>query len=74
MIIVKTPFRVSFLGGGTDFPSWYNENGGQVISTTINKYNYIFLKELEPVNKFKFKIRYYLNEEVIDTKKYVIPL
>ncbi|OUX37100.1 MAG: hypothetical protein CBE33_04135 [Candidatus Pelagibacter sp. TMED273] len=69
MIIVKTPFRVSFLGGGTDFPSWYNENGGQVISTTINKYNYIFLKELEPVNKFKFKIRYYLNEEVIDYKK-----
>ena len=69
MIITKTPFRVSFFGGGTDFPSWYNENGGQVISTTINKYNYLFLKELEPINKFKFKIRYYLNEEVNDYTK-----
>jgi D-glycero-alpha-D-manno-heptose-7-phosphate kinase len=69
MIISKTPFRVSFLGGGTDFPSWYNDNGGQVISTTINKYNYLFLKELEPINRFKFRIRYYLNEEVNHYKK-----
>ena len=41
MIITRTPFRVSFLGGGTDFPAWYREHGGAVISTTINKYSYI---------------------------------
>ena len=38
MIISKTPFRVSFFGGGTDYPSWYHTHGGAVLSTTINKY------------------------------------
>lgn len=41
MIITKTPFRVSFCGGGSDLPSFYEKNGGCVISTTINKYMYI---------------------------------
>ena len=41
MIITKTPFRISFFGGGTDFPKWYVNNGGAVLSTTINKYCYI---------------------------------
>ena len=34
MIISRTPFRISFFGGGTDFPQWYNNNSGKVISTT----------------------------------------
>lgn len=38
MIISRTPFRISFFGGGTDFPRWYKENGGAVLSTTIDKY------------------------------------
>lgn len=38
MIITKTPFRMSFFGGGTDFPEYYNEHGGAVISTTFDKY------------------------------------
>lgn len=41
MIITKTPFRVSLCGGGSDLPTFYEKNGGCVISTTINKYMYI---------------------------------
>ena len=44
MIITKTPYRISFFGGGTDFPIWYKKNKSQVISTTINKYSYIVLE------------------------------
>jgi len=64
MIICRTPFRVSFFGGGTDFPEWYNENEGKVISTTINKYCYSFLRTLPPFFKFKYKLRYYKTEQV----------
>ncbi|MBU3744125.1 MAG: kinase, partial [Sediminibacterium sp.] len=41
MIITKTPYRISFFGGGTDFPLWFREHGGRVLSTTIDKYCYI---------------------------------
>ncbi len=41
MIITSTPLRVSFFGGGTDYPVWYREYGGAVLSTTINKCCYI---------------------------------
>ena len=46
MIICKTPFRVSFFGGGTDLPDWLENNHGQVISTSINKYGYILLRKV----------------------------
>ena len=70
MIITKTPFRISLLGGGTDFPSYYNEFGGQCLSTTINKYCYVYLRELEgvlgPKNEFVYskieRVGYDLNE------------
>ena len=48
MIISRTPFRISFFGGGTDFPKWYNKYGGKVISSTINKYCYISVRHLPP--------------------------
>ena len=58
MVIAKTPFRISLLGGGTDFPSYYNEFGGQCLSTTINKYCYVYLRELDgilgPKNEFVY--------------------
>ena len=41
MIITKTPFRMSFFGGGTDMPSFFQENGGAVLSTTFDKYCYV---------------------------------
>ena len=41
MIISRTPFRISFFGGGTDYPGWYRQNGGAVLAATINKYCYL---------------------------------
>lgn len=64
MIICKSPLRVSFLGGGTDFPEWYRKNDGMVISTAINKYCYVLLKTLPPFHDFKFRLRYFNEERV----------
>ena len=44
MIITKTPLRMSYVGGGSDLPSYYREFGGAVLSTAINKYIYIIIK------------------------------
>jgi D-glycero-alpha-D-manno-heptose-7-phosphate kinase len=63
MIISRTPFRVSFFGGGTDYPGWYRENRGAVLSTSINKYCYITCRYLPPFHDFKFLVRYYRREE-----------
>ena len=56
MIISKTPYRISFFGGGTDYPSWYKKNGGAVISSTIDKYIYISCRTLPPFFKHKYRI------------------
>ena len=58
MIISRTPFRVSFFGGGTDYPVWYNEHGGAVLATSINKYCYINLRYLPPFFNHKYRIVY----------------
>jgi len=50
-------------GGGTDYPVWYEENGGAVLSTTINKYCYISCRYLPPFFNYKYRIRYTLREE-----------
>jgi D-glycero-alpha-D-manno-heptose-7-phosphate kinase len=63
MIITRTPYRISFFGGGTDFPSWYNENNGKVISTSINKYSFIIVRNLPEVFKHRFRIRCYYRQE-----------
>lgn len=56
MIISKTPYRMSFFGGGTDYPQWYLEEGGAVLSTTINKYCYITCRLLPPFFPVKHRI------------------
>jgi D-glycero-alpha-D-manno-heptose-7-phosphate kinase len=66
MIITRTPFRISFFGGGTDYPVWYRQNSGVVINTSINKYCYITVRYLPPFFDFKHRIRYYITEEVKD--------
>jgi len=48
LIISRTPFRISFFGGGTDYPRWFEEHGGAVLATTINKYCYITCRYLPP--------------------------
>ena len=58
MIITKTPFRISFLGGGTDYPAWYRKHCGAVLSTTIDKYCYITCRELSPFFDHKYRISY----------------
>jgi len=63
MVISRTPFRISFFGGGTDYPVWYKENRGAVLSTTINKYCYISCRYLPPFFDYKYRIRYSLREE-----------
>ena len=45
MIVVRTPLRISFLGGGTDFPDYYRNHGGMVLSTAIDKYIYVIVKQ-----------------------------
>ncbi len=64
MIISRTPFRISFFGGGTDYPVWYREHGGAVLSTTINKYSYITCRYLPPFFEHKYRIVYSKTENV----------
>lgn len=66
MIISRTPYRVSFFGGGTDYPDWYRENGGAVLATTIDKYCYINCRYLPPFFEQKFRIVYSQIELVND--------
>jgi D-glycero-alpha-D-manno-heptose-7-phosphate kinase len=58
MIITRTPFRISFFGGGTDYPKWYEKHGGSVLSTTIDKYCYITCRSLPPFFEHKHRIVY----------------
>lgn len=62
MILCRTPFRVSFFGGGTDFPEWYQKNPASILSCTINKYCYVVLRTLPPFFDFRYRLRYYKYE------------
>ena len=64
MIISRTPFRVSFFGGGTDYPAWYHEHKGAVLATTIDKYCYITCRYLPPFFDHKSRIIYSVTEHV----------
>jgi len=64
MIITRTPFRISFFGGGTDYPAWSNEHGGEVLSTSIDKYCYITCRHLPPFFDYKHRIVYSAIENV----------
>jgi D-glycero-alpha-D-manno-heptose-7-phosphate kinase len=64
MIISRTPFRVSFFGGGTDYPDWFHEHGGAVLATTIDKYCYISVRELPPFFDHRFRVVYSIVENV----------
>lgn len=58
MIITRTPFRISFFGGGTDYPGWFREHGGSVLATSIDKYCYITCRRLPPFFDHKHRIVY----------------
>jgi len=58
VIITKTPYRISFFGGGTDHPAWFKENGGGVLATTFDKYCYISVRYLPQFFDHKFRVVY----------------
>jgi len=64
MIITKTPFRMSFFGGGTDMPSFFNEHGGAVISSTFDKYAYVNVRHLPPFMPYYSELCYSRFERV----------
>ncbi len=68
MIISKTPFRISFFGGGTDYPAWFEHHGGKVLSTAIDKFCYINCRYLPPFFKHKYRIAYSAVETVQSVK------
>jgi D-glycero-alpha-D-manno-heptose-7-phosphate kinase len=66
MIITKTPFRMSFFGGGTDMESFFKENGGAVISTTFDKYCYVNVRHLPRFFDYSTELSYSKTERVTD--------
>ena len=66
MIIARTPFRVSFFGGGTDYPAWFTHHGGAVRATAIDKFCYVTCRYLPPFFEHRSRIAYSLIETVND--------
>ena len=64
MIISKTPYRISFFGGGTDHPAWFKDHGGRVLATTFDKYCYINMRYLPPFFEHKYRVVYSRIENV----------
>ena len=62
MIISRTPYRISFFGGGTDYPDWYLKNGGEVLSVSIDKYCYLSCRHLPPFFPHRIRIMYSKHE------------
>ncbi len=74
MIIARTPFRVSFFGGGTDFQDHYTQHGGAVLLTTINQYCYLSIHRLSPFFKHRFRASYAQTESVLKPEEFQHPL
>ena len=73
MIITRTPFRMSFFGGGTDMKEFFNEHGGAVISTTFDKYCYVTVRHLPPFFDFKNELTYSKIERTSTTEEIIHP-
>ncbi|MEM7391973.1 MAG: hypothetical protein AAF492_06450 [Verrucomicrobiota bacterium] len=74
MIISQTPFRVSFFGGGSDYPDFFDEHGGAVLGTTINKYSYISLHQQSRLYPHRFTAHYARTEQVGEPSEFEHPL
>lgn len=73
MIITKTPFRMSFFGGGTDMESFFRENGGAVLSTTFDKYCYVNVRHLPRFFDYSTELSYSKTERVTSVEDIVHP-
>ena len=71
MIISRTPYRISFFGGGTDYPEWYLKNSGEVISTTIDKYLYLTCRYLPPYYPYKYRLSW-KKIELVNVKENIL--
>lgn len=69
MIITSTPLRISFFGGGTDYPVWFREHGGAVLSTAIDKCCYITCRWLPPFFEYHSRVSYSKVENVAKNDK-----
>lgn len=74
MIISRTPFRISFFGGGTDYPGFYNEHGGCTLSTSINQYCYVLIHPISHCFKYNFKASYAKTETTDKVSEFRHPL
>lgn len=66
MIVTRTPVRVSFLGGGTDYPEHFLKHGGQTLGVTIDKYSYVSVKRMAPLFDYSIRVGYSRTETVHD--------
>lgn len=64
MITTRTPLRVSFLGGGSDYPNWFHKHGGLVVGGAIDKFAYLTVRRLPPFHAYKHRLAYRLVETV----------
>lgn len=68
MIVTRTPFRISLFGGGTDYPEWFEKNGGQVITLAINKYCHVSVRYLPPYFHYNYRIRFFNEQTTKDIR------
>lgn len=73
MILSRTPHRISFFGGGTDYPEYYLEHGGKTLGVTIDKYSYLNIRNLPPFFDYKHRIVYSKQENVQTEEEIVHP-
>lgn len=73
MIITRTPYRISFAGGGTDYPAWFKKHGGAVLSTTIDKYCYISARWLLPFYGVRHQVMWTHREAVNSVSEILHP-
>ena len=74
MVITRTPYRISFFGGGTDLPEWFLGRGGSVLSTTINKYCYVTCRYLPPFFEHRSRIVYSKTELITSVDQIINPV
>lgn len=69
MVITRTPLRISFFGGGTDYPGHYEANGGEVLSTSISRYVYLTVSQLDPLFEHRVRVAYSKTELVREVEE-----
>ena len=71
MIITRTPYRISLCGGGSDYPAWYQEHGGAVLTTTIDRYCYVLLRRMPPFLGARYRV-FWSRMEMTDKRDHIV--